>query len=138
MWPEPVKRQMASGYRRTQDGDTWHFCENCSHWPTEHYLEQRQAPRTGELCDDAKLSGVKGNLPLARTSANIETPNCGDRLPDVAVENIENVVGEVLIIERQAAEIILVPMCYGENTAWTWTAHRAFFHCFKHTHFTLR
>jgi hypothetical protein len=96
---------MASVYRRTQDGDTWHFCENCSHWPTEDYLEQRQAPRTGGYATNAKLSGVK-ETPVARTSANVETPNCGDRLPDVAVENIENVIGEVLITKDKLPKCV--------------------------------
>ena len=49
---------------------------------------------------------------LRLTLANIKARNCGDRLPDVALENIEHLIGEVLIIKRQTAEIILIPMCY--------------------------
>lgn len=52
---------MASVYRRAQEGDTWHFCENCSHWPTEDYVEQRQAPRTGELCNECEAKRREGN-----------------------------------------------------------------------------
>jgi hypothetical protein len=40
---------MASVYRRRRDSDTWHFCSNCSNWPTSGYVEQTSKPTTGEL-----------------------------------------------------------------------------------------
>src|SRR6266513_1064682 len=43
---------MASVYRRTRDGDTWHFCSNCSNWPTTDFVEQRLPPSTGEMCNE--------------------------------------------------------------------------------------
>jgi hypothetical protein len=26
-------------YRRLENGERWHFCTNCSSWPTEQYVE---------------------------------------------------------------------------------------------------
>lgn len=36
-------------YRRAYEGETWHWCTNCSEWPQNdytirHYLPQRDAP----------------------------------------------------------------------------------------------
>ena len=50
---------MASAYRRTRDGDTWHFCSNCSNWPTTDFVEQRLPPSTGKCATSAHVSGVK-------------------------------------------------------------------------------
>lgn len=36
-------------YRRRRDSDTWHFCRNCSKWPTSDYVEQTSKPTSGEL-----------------------------------------------------------------------------------------
>lgn len=43
---------MASGYRRRAGGDTWHFCSNCSNWPTSNYDEQSTKPSSGEFCNE--------------------------------------------------------------------------------------
>jgi hypothetical protein len=39
--------------------DTWHFCTNCSKWPTANYDERTNAPTDGEQCDECK--GKKKN-----------------------------------------------------------------------------
>lgn len=42
---------MAKVYRRRKDSDTWHFCRNCTNWPTSNYEETYTKPSTGELCN---------------------------------------------------------------------------------------
>lgn len=36
-------------YRRKRGSDTWHFCRNCTGWPTSDYEERTTKPTTGEL-----------------------------------------------------------------------------------------
>jgi hypothetical protein len=38
-------------YRRRKGTDTWHFCRNCTNWPTTPgtYDEQSSKPTTGEF-----------------------------------------------------------------------------------------
>ena len=45
---------MASTYRRKYGHDTWHWCSNCSNWPTAGYSEQAHKPTSGELCNECK------------------------------------------------------------------------------------
>jgi len=45
---------MAATYRRKKESDTWHFCTNCSNWPTSGYVEQYTKPTTGELCNECQ------------------------------------------------------------------------------------
>lgn len=51
---------MANTYRRRKDKDTWHFCTNCSQWPTWNYVEQATKPTTGELCNECKGKRERG------------------------------------------------------------------------------
>ena len=48
-------------YRRRKGHDTWHFCSNCSQWPTHDYDEQANKPTTGELCNECKAKDANGN-----------------------------------------------------------------------------
>ncbi len=41
-------------YRKKRGSDTWHWCTNCSKWPTSDHEEQRTKPTTGELCNQCK------------------------------------------------------------------------------------
>jgi len=41
-------------YRRRKGNDTWHFCSNCSNWPTSNYDTQQTKPSTGEFCNECK------------------------------------------------------------------------------------
>ncbi len=42
-------------YRKKKTGsDTWHFCKNCSNWPTTDYVSRHDKPTTGELCDQCR------------------------------------------------------------------------------------
>jgi len=53
----------ASEYRKRQGVayDTWHFCTNCSKWPTSNYVVATQHPSHGELCDECKAKRDNGN-----------------------------------------------------------------------------
>jgi len=52
---------MASTYRRRKGSDTWHFCSNCSNWPTSNYEEQYTKPSSGELCNECQSKKAAGN-----------------------------------------------------------------------------
>lgn len=52
---------MASEYRRRKGNDTWHFCSNCSNWPTSNYDSSKNKPTTGELCNECKAKRNAGN-----------------------------------------------------------------------------
>ena len=43
-------------YRRKKGSDTWHWCTNCSFWPTSDYDEVTTSgrPSSGELCNECK------------------------------------------------------------------------------------
>lgn len=47
-------------YRRRRGFDTWHFCTNCSNWPTSDY-ETSTRPTTGELCNECRGKENGGN-----------------------------------------------------------------------------
>lgn len=51
---------MASNYRRRKGNDTWHFCSNCSNWPTLSYDEQSTKPTTGEFCNECQAKRNAG------------------------------------------------------------------------------
>lgn len=48
-------------YRKSKHSDTWHFCKNCSNWPTVNYVEQSAKPTTGELCNQCKRKRSQKN-----------------------------------------------------------------------------
>jgi hypothetical protein len=43
---------MASEYRRKIGCATWHFCSNCSQWPTSNYICLKEEPRTHQTCNE--------------------------------------------------------------------------------------
>jgi hypothetical protein len=48
-------------YRRKKGSDTWHFCTNCTNWPTSDYEVTYTKPTTGELdnqCRSKQADGV--------------------------------------------------------------------------------
>jgi len=47
-------------YRKKRNSDTWHFCTNCSKWPTSDYDEKTMKPTTGELCDECRAKQANG------------------------------------------------------------------------------
>jgi hypothetical protein len=51
---------MAS-FRKRKGTDTWHFCSNCSNWPTSNYDEQANRPSSGEYCNECRAKRTNGN-----------------------------------------------------------------------------
>lgn len=47
-------------YRRRNGADTWHYCRNCTLWPTADYKEQSTKPTTGELCNQCRSKDSAG------------------------------------------------------------------------------
>ena len=41
-------------YRKKKDSDTWHWCTNCSNWPTSDYDSRDTKPTYGELDNECK------------------------------------------------------------------------------------
>jgi hypothetical protein len=48
-------------YRKKKGHDTWHWCRNCSEWPTSDYTEHDGKPTSGELCNQCKSKDAAGN-----------------------------------------------------------------------------
>jgi hypothetical protein len=51
---------VASHYRRRRGSDTWHFCSNCSNWPTTDYDISNDRP-SGELCNECRGKRANNN-----------------------------------------------------------------------------
>ena len=47
-------------YRKVKGRDTWHFCKNCSNWPTSNYDERNGKPTSDELCDECRKKEKAG------------------------------------------------------------------------------
>jgi hypothetical protein len=48
-------------YRKRRGYDAWHWCRNCSKWPTADYDEQPTKPTGDELCNECKSKDAAGN-----------------------------------------------------------------------------
>ena len=52
-------------YRKKKGSDTWHWCGNCSNWPTYNYDSERHSgkerPKSGELDNECKAKEAAGN-----------------------------------------------------------------------------
>jgi uncharacterized protein (DUF433 family) len=58
---QPKIKNSAGVYRRGAGHDTWHWCDNCSTWPSNDYEESSAKPTTGELCNECSARQVAGN-----------------------------------------------------------------------------
>ncbi len=47
-------------YRRKKDSNTWHWCINCSKWPTSDYVESYTKPTSGKLDNECKVKEEAG------------------------------------------------------------------------------
>jgi len=47
-------RESESIFRKTRDGGTWHFSDQCSHWPSEDFIQLEALPIVGELCNECQ------------------------------------------------------------------------------------
>lgn len=52
---------MASQYRKREGNDTWHFCSNCSNWPTSNFKTSPTKPASGEFCNECLSKQKQGN-----------------------------------------------------------------------------
>ncbi len=52
-------------YRKKRGHDTWHWCTNCSNWPTSDYTESKTKPTSGELCNECKGKENNGTCKTA-------------------------------------------------------------------------
>jgi hypothetical protein len=50
-------------YRKRKGTDTWHWCRNCSNWPTSNYEEITTSgrPTSGELDNECRSKEQAGN-----------------------------------------------------------------------------
>ncbi|MEE8119624.1 MAG: hypothetical protein V3T39_08720 [Gammaproteobacteria bacterium] len=47
-------------YRRVKDTTTWHWCFNCSDWPTSNYDEKPYQQLSGEYCKECEHKTTVG------------------------------------------------------------------------------
>jgi hypothetical protein len=49
--------------KRKDDRDAWHFCSNCSQWPTLNvdFEEVVEKPSTGEFCKECESRKASNN-----------------------------------------------------------------------------
>ena len=45
---------MTDHNRRLVGQDEWHFCINCSKWPTDDYVLSKTKPVTDKLCNECQ------------------------------------------------------------------------------------
>lgn len=60
---DPPSASRMSEYRRRRSADTWHWCANCSSYPTEHYVVSQGRPNHGELCNECQVKQRTGACP---------------------------------------------------------------------------
>jgi hypothetical protein len=48
-------------YRKRRGTDTWHFCSNCSNYPTSDYVSSPGDPGSGEKCNECKAKKANGS-----------------------------------------------------------------------------
>lgn len=48
-------------YRKKKSSDTWHWCTNCTNWPTSDHETSHTKPSTGELCNECKGKDARGD-----------------------------------------------------------------------------
>jgi len=49
-----IEREGKMTHRKKKGSDTWHFCKNCSNWPTKDYQQKFEKPSSDELCDECR------------------------------------------------------------------------------------
>lgn len=57
----PRVKYSAVVYRRREGHDTWHWCSNCSTWPTNNYEESSSKPTSGEYCNECSAKQTAGS-----------------------------------------------------------------------------
>jgi hypothetical protein len=49
-----------AGYRIKTAGDTWHFCSNCSQWPTADFVSSKELPGHDQICNECLVKQEHG------------------------------------------------------------------------------
>ena len=47
-------------YRKRNDSDVWHWCYNCTQWPTADFTEGQTKPESATLCDECRAKYKAG------------------------------------------------------------------------------
>jgi hypothetical protein len=61
---EEMRRELdrvAVAYRRRKGSEAWHWCRNCSTWPTSDFEERESEPDPGELCNECRAKERSGH-----------------------------------------------------------------------------
>ena len=61
--PEQTSRIV--GYRRNSSGTTWHFCANCSQWPTDDFVSTKILPGGHSVCNECVVRNQRGECEIA-------------------------------------------------------------------------
>jgi hypothetical protein len=65
-----LREEKQSAYRKTDDGDAWHFNPSCSQWPLAGYVELEILPSVGQFCNECKARHAEsGHFSLTPTAA---------------------------------------------------------------------
>jgi hypothetical protein len=54
------KEKKMPEYRKKKGNDTWHWCTNCSNWPTSDYDVSDSKPTSGELDNECRAKEKEG------------------------------------------------------------------------------
>jgi len=55
-----LREEADATYRKTPNGDTWHFAQSCSRWPGGDFLELDLPPIVGEICNECRAKKGEG------------------------------------------------------------------------------
>jgi hypothetical protein len=75
---DTTERDMS--YRRTTSGTIWHWCHNCSGWPSSDFRRREDKPSTWgghSLCDECDTRARSGN---GQHSIELRTGLASDRV----------------------------------------------------------
>lgn len=57
----PEQTSRITGYRKTLSGATWHFCANCSQWPTQDFVSTTNIlPGGHSVCNECIVRNQRG------------------------------------------------------------------------------
>ena len=65
----PLFKISSAEFRRTSSSDTWHFCENCSHWPRHIYVACLEVPGDYAVCNECIVEYERGLLGSLRKAS---------------------------------------------------------------------
>ena len=56
-----IEEETESTFRKSVEGDTWHFARDCSRWPTDEYVVLELPPNLGMICNECAAKEPKKN-----------------------------------------------------------------------------